>query len=451
MQSVITALIAAMASGQTVYASDIRSMNSSVYDLWRTHAHTVTDRQGIDTYGNLTVYGSGGTSIVNTASNLALGAVTTPSGIAADQVITAADINVMINMVNSMQSHTHTITDSIGAIYSSPNINFYFNGSPNLISGTDSDGTTGGDYANITFKTDGTLFPEARGTYYYGAVQANNWMTNSPVDALTATGYQIKAHMVSADLGYCHWGAGTFDAWLNLGVSNLVWSWVQNNAGDYGQAVVQFQIRDINTLTILVDTHVTFQTGFIAPLSHCCFPADSFVLMDDGKWKKIQDVKAGDVAMGMGKPVMINSVEKPRLGERRMMQFGDKSLAWSEEHAMWTRDNAGSQWWWSANADMWRAEVSVGVMGGLKDNSTMRSGTNVSDWAHLDGWKANTVTTIPADATTPLYLPRTGGSPIIVNGYVVGAGVDETGFEYSKLDWDAVRAMLPVVDPLPTA
>jgi hypothetical protein len=37
----------------------------------------------------------------------------------------------------------------------------------------------------------------------------------------------------------------------------------------------------------------------------------------------------------------------------------------------------------------------------------------------------------------PLYLPRTeGGELIVIDGYLVGAFVNERAFDYDRLDWD---------------
>jgi hypothetical protein len=169
-----------------------------------------------------------------------------------------------------------------------------------------------------------------------------------------------------------------------------------------------------------------------------CFPAGTQIMMADGLYQAIETIVAGDYVMGMGQPVRVNKIDTPILGSRRMMSFADNSLQWSEEHAMWTRDQTGQQWWWAANADMWRAEVSSGAIGGLTDNYSIRSTETAVEWASIDGWISKELTTVDADYHTQLYLPMTDGSPIIANGYVVGAGVNQSGFDYTALNWDSI-------------
>lgn len=173
---------------------------------------------------------------------------------------------------------------------------------------------------------------------------------------------------------------------------------------------------------------------------YSCFPAGALVLMADGSQQLIEHIMRGDVLMGAdGNPVVVQDVDRPVLGDRRMMAMEDGSLFWSEEHACWTKDHSGKQWWWAANPERWRWEASIGHMGGLRDNATLRGGDGFA-FAHLDGWKGLEVH--EADGFGPetqLYLPRTNGVPIIVNGYVVGAGVNQDAFEYEEFDWDTCR------------
>lgn len=176
-----------------------------------------------------------------------------------------------------------------------------------------------------------------------------------------------------------------------------------------------------------------------------CFPAGSQVLMADGSERMIETIRPGDWLMGAdGVPVQIHQVDTPVLGNRRMMAMADGSLRWSDEHGMWTRDVAGAEWWWSANPEQWRREVAEGAIGGLRDNQSMRSGAGFA-FAHMSGWRDQAV--VEAEGYGPdtqLYLPMTNGVPIIVNGYVVGAGINEAGYDYSAFRWtpEAVAATL---------
>ena len=190
-----------------------------------------------------------------------------------------------------------------------------------------------------------------------------------------------------------------------------------------------------------------------------CFPAGALVLMADGSERRIETIRPGEWLMGAdGVPVQIHQVDRPVLGPRRMLAMADGSLLWSEEHAMWTRDGAGDEWWWSANPDAWRAEVEDGAIGGLRNNASMRTGTGY-EFAHLCGWREQEI--VEAEGygpETPLYLPMTNGVPIIVNGYIVGAGVNEHGYDYSAFRWSpaavaerlAQQALARVIRGLPT-
>jgi hypothetical protein len=166
----------------------------------------------------------------------------------------------------------------------------------------------------------------------------------------------------------------------------------------------------------------------------CCFIAGNLVLMADGMWKAIETVQAGDWVMGPDGAQRVERLHISRLGaNRRLMSFAeDSELRWSEEHSFWAKQE-DKQWWWSANPEMWRAEVALGAVKGLKDINSHLVGD--VQYAHLDGFTDRTLEHVAADRDTLVYLPITSGSPIIVNGYVVGASLNEFGYDYSQFDW----------------
>jgi hypothetical protein len=171
-----------------------------------------------------------------------------------------------------------------------------------------------------------------------------------------------------------------------------------------------------------------------------CFPAGALVLMADGTEKPIEQVVEGDMVMGaLGKPVRIEGVDRPVLGSRSLMQFEDGSLQWSDEHLLWGRRD-GHEWWWGANPVRWRFEASIGHVGGLFESAGIMEGWFGTEFAHVDGWKQNDVQPVAnPDPYTQLYLPYTNGSPIIVNGYVVGARVNEWDYDYRAIHWEDAR------------
>jgi hypothetical protein len=174
------------------------------------------------------------------------------------------------------------------------------------------------------------------------------------------------------------------------------------------------------------------------PISPMCFLAGSLVLMADMSWKAIEQVKAGELMHSINGPVKCVEEHVTRLGNRLIITFDGSDLFWSEEHAFWTRDLMGDEWWWSYNADTWRQEVNAGVIGGLLDNYSIRSGEIALEYAHMDGWKLqkSQVAVGEFNEDTPLFLPVTHGAPIIVNGYLVGAGVNERNFDYKSIKWE---------------
>jgi hypothetical protein len=179
------------------------------------------------------------------------------------------------------------------------------------------------------------------------------------------------------------------------------------------------------------------------PYRAMCFPPGAKVLMADGTEQAIETVKAGDAVMSVNGTLQIAVMSTSVLDNRKLLSFAD-GHRWSEDHPHWTRDASGSEWWWAANAEMWRASI-VGPYG-LLDNSTMRTGTGF-EFAHVDGWKTNVITEIPVPYDTVLFMPITGGAPIIVDGYLVAGGINERIVNYKNIAWDMARTKLTPVTP----
>jgi hypothetical protein len=180
--------------------------------------------------------------------------------------------------------------------------------------------------------------------------------------------------------------------------------------------------------------------GSPEPPPSTCFPAGALVLMANLTVRRIEFVVAGDKVWTPFGPRRVEKMDTPLLGSRRLLGFMEDSHTWSEEHAHWTRQD-GAQWWWSANPAMWRGEVAQGAIGGLFDNDSMRGSDDV-EFAHTTGWQRRSICLVRAKPDLQLYLPITDGAPIVVNGYLVGAGVNQAGCDYTALDWDAARASI---------
>lgn len=166
-----------------------------------------------------------------------------------------------------------------------------------------------------------------------------------------------------------------------------------------------------------------------------CFIAGSLVLMGDKTWKKIEQIQAGEFVMGVAGPTSVERLHVATLGQnRKLLTFPDNSLTWSEEHCFWGKQN-NKEWFWSAGPEAWLKEVALGEVIGLKDNSTLMSGPGF-EFATLKGFKSKQIVEVEgANPDTPVFLPITSGSPIIINGHVVAASVNEFGYNYRELNW----------------
>lgn len=110
MATQITTLRAAMAAGKDILATDVQAL-ITLYNIWIAHYHSTTDLRGIDTYGNVAVYGGGMyTASTSSSTGLAPGAV---PGVTAGGQISAVDINTIRGIINNMRIHHHTITDIV--------------------------------------------------------------------------------------------------------------------------------------------------------------------------------------------------------------------------------------------------------------------------------------------------------------------------------------------------
>lgn len=169
-----------------------------------------------------------------------------------------------------------------------------------------------------------------------------------------------------------------------------------------------------------------------------CFPAGSLVLMADGSIRLIETIQAGEFVMGAdGNPAEVVYLHISELATRKMFAFAEDGHEWSDEHLHWTLGN-GAEWWWSANPDQWRWEADTGVVGGLKDNWSIRSGDGFQ-YAHMSGWVNRTIKRVDRGPETKVYLPVTHGVPIIVNQYVVAASADEFNYDYAKFAWNPAK------------
>lgn len=111
MQAQISAMIASMTAGKSVLASEVAAL-ITMYNQFRVHYHSVNDLRGVDTFGNVGVYGGGIYVTTNTtATTFPVAAL--PVNVTASGEIRAADINTIIGFLNTIRSHFHDITDVV--------------------------------------------------------------------------------------------------------------------------------------------------------------------------------------------------------------------------------------------------------------------------------------------------------------------------------------------------
>jgi len=167
-----------------------------------------------------------------------------------------------------------------------------------------------------------------------------------------------------------------------------------------------------------------------------CFVAGSLVLMADRSWKQIQTIQAGDIVMGPTGPATVKHLHVSRVGEeRKLLMFEeDPHHQWSAEHPHWVRQD-GKDWWWVHDHVQIHKEIEMGLIRGLKDPHSFLKGP--AEFASLHGFVKRTPVVVPNyDPDTQVFIPVVEGSPVIVNGYVVSAFINEFGYDYHQIKWD---------------
>ncbi len=114
LQSLIATLQNNMKLDKDITASDVNQLISA-YNSWRNHDHTTDDLRGKDIFGNLSVYGVGGTYVnsLSSPSKDIGGTLFTNQPllvVIADNILDT-DVNAIINSINNIRDHLHTIND----------------------------------------------------------------------------------------------------------------------------------------------------------------------------------------------------------------------------------------------------------------------------------------------------------------------------------------------------
>lgn len=174
-----------------------------------------------------------------------------------------------------------------------------------------------------------------------------------------------------------------------------------------------------------------------------CFPRGSMVLMADKSWKEISTIEPGDLVWSPFGREQILELDVTSLGNRALYSMADASLMWSAEHTFWVRRPGLWTFLWSMDRAALKREEEAGEIGGLVNWDRLLDGAegHPEQFACIEGWKVNTPVRVQAleRPELALYLPRTAKHGlIIVNGYLVGAGINEAVCDYARIDWQGV-------------
>lgn len=175
-----------------------------------------------------------------------------------------------------------------------------------------------------------------------------------------------------------------------------------------------------------------------------CYLADSLVMMGDGSWKKIQDVRQGDMLMTPIGPRECKYLHTTLLGPcRQVMTFEeDPSLGMVVDHLLWSRQDGRQNWWCGDIAQLHR-EILSGFGTNRKNINDFFEGE--VEYAHISGFVKRTPKVLmDVHPDTMVYLPCLDGPPGIVNGYLTTFFINEEQFDYQSLDWEACQPELKV-------
>lgn len=175
----------------------------------------------------------------------------------------------------------------------------------------------------------------------------------------------------------------------------------------------------------------------------CCFLAGSKVLMADGTYKNIEDVKIGDKLRGAYESeVIVASYARPLLGNRKLWKVNN--LINTTDHPV---VNGARDGFVALDIDAVEAERGDSIAH-LEDGSSFKfwfdaitrekTKIDVIELGSIVATKngTETITTIEElsgyDNTTQLYsFDVTGSHTYCVNGYFVGGGATDVDFDYS--------------------
>lgn len=192
-----------------------------------------------------------------------------------------------------------------------------------------------------------------------------------------------------------------------------------------------------NNLNSQYDAIYRFLTG-----AGKCFTRNSWVLMSDLSWKRIDEVVEGDMVFSSNGSSRIHHLHRTTLGFRKLYEMSDGSISFSSDHMFWVKRDSTEYFWAMSRKDI-EFQTFIAESPILNDLQSVMEGENLKEetFAHINGvWRSATpeLTDITSP-NYPLYSPITeDNAMIVVNGYLVDSATDESKVTYSGLDWEAL-------------
>jgi hypothetical protein len=195
--------------------------------------------------------------------------------------------------------------------------------------------------------------------------------------------------------------------------------------------------------------YVTYLTGYQNYLA-TCFPSSTKILLCNGRWMSIEDIRPGDEVMSFyGNCNKVLDIYHTTLGDRFMMGFSDESLFFTPEESLWAK-NDKEEYWTVSNYNMFLAEENLNyfINGvsyaryGLKRKKPILQ-IHEMKYAHLNGWIEHIPRTYGRkkfDVSTVVYnLIPDGDSTYFVNGYITYGAISDEFIDYTKYEWKRLK------------
>jgi len=174
----------------------------------------------------------------------------------------------------------------------------------------------------------------------------------------------------------------------------------------------------------------------------CCFIDGTLVLMGDGTFKKIEDVKVGDFVVGLnGTNRVIKLVRMPIGSYVPLWKFSTNDLFFAAGHPFWITRGFAEDWGvWNLNEFLYEKKYNnfdangVYIEGPDEDPIPLFEPTM---HAHLEGWKLQRPELVRSAGGDTIVndIVVDGSGSYTANGYLV-SGTRHKGYPYQDVKWE---------------